>query len=89
MRYQNRRGFGPRERHKITCSQCGKEDTVPFKPREGIPVLCKECYLKKKGITPRKPIEEETEETQEEQEESVEETEEESNEESEEDSEEE
>lgn len=52
-----RRSFGPREMHKITCSECGKEDQVPFKPKEGIPVLCKECYFKKKGITPRKPFE--------------------------------
>lgn len=52
-----RRSFGPREMHKITCSQCGKEDQVPFKPKEGIPVLCKECYFKKKGITPRTPFE--------------------------------
>jgi len=43
--------------HKITCAECGKEDTVPFKPREGTAVLCRECYFKKKGITPRKPFE--------------------------------
>lgn len=68
-----RRSFGPREMHKITCSQCGKEDQVPFKPKEGIPVLCKECYFKKKGITPRKPFgerEEAKEEVAEESEES-------------------
>lgn len=53
-----RRSFGPREMHNITCSECGKEDQVPFKPKEGIPVLCKECYFKKKGITPRKPFSE-------------------------------
>ena len=51
-----RRSFGPREQHKITCSECGKEDTVPFKPREGTPVYCRECFFKKKGITPRKPF---------------------------------
>ena len=44
---------GPREMHKIKCSECGKEDEVPFKPREGTPVYCKDCYFKKKGITPR------------------------------------
>lgn len=49
-----RRDFGgPREMHKIKCSQCGKEDEVPFKPREGTPVYCKECFMKRKGITPR------------------------------------
>jgi CxxC-x17-CxxC domain-containing protein len=48
-----RRSFGPREMTKIKCSECGKEDEVPFKPREGTPVYCKECYFKKKGITPK------------------------------------
>ncbi|MBM3247111.1 hypothetical protein FJZ17_01040 [Candidatus Pacearchaeota archaeon] len=47
---------GPREMTKIKCSQCGKEDEVPFKPREGTSVLCKECYFKSKGIEPRKPF---------------------------------
>lgn len=48
-----RRFGGPREMHKITCSECGKEAEVPFKPRTGAPVYCKECFMKKKGITPR------------------------------------
>ena len=50
-----RRSFGPREMTKIKCAECGKEDEVPFKPRDGSSVLCKECYMKKKGITPRAP----------------------------------
>ena len=64
---------GPRQMTKIKCSKCGKEDEVPFKPREGTPVYCKDCYLKMKGITPResKPKEqtdlsEESEEAEEE-----------------------
>ena len=44
-----RRDFGPREMHKITCSECGKEDEVPFKPRQGTPVYCKECFAKRSG----------------------------------------
>ncbi len=44
---------GPREMTKIKCAECGKEDEVPFKPRDGSSVLCKDCYFKKKGITPR------------------------------------
>lgn len=47
-----RRNFGPREMTKIKCAECGKEDEVPFKPREGSAVLCKECFMKKKGIRP-------------------------------------
>ncbi|MEW5975711.1 MAG: zinc-ribbon domain containing protein [Acidobacteriota bacterium] len=28
-----------------TCAACGKETTVPFKPTQGRPVLCRECFL--------------------------------------------
>lgn len=44
-----RRDFGPRQMTKITCSQCGNEGEVPFKPREGTPVLCRDCFMKKNG----------------------------------------
>ena len=54
-----RRDFGPREMHKIKCSECGKDAEVPFKPREGTPVYCRDCFFKKKGITPREPRKEE------------------------------
>ena len=37
-----------REMHKAVCSECGVECEVPFKPEEGKPVYCKECYMKKK-----------------------------------------
>jgi CxxC-x17-CxxC domain-containing protein len=43
-----RRNFGPREMHKAVCSECKKECEVPFKPTEGKPVYCKECYAKRK-----------------------------------------
>lgn len=39
----------PREMHKATCSDCNKECEVPFKPTEGKPVRCKECFIKSKG----------------------------------------
>ena len=42
-----RRDFGPREMHKAMCSECKKECEVPFKPMEGKPVFCRECYAKK------------------------------------------
>ncbi|MCK4437513.1 hypothetical protein KAV47_00440 [Candidatus Bathyarchaeota archaeon] len=32
--------------HKAICSDCGKECEVPFKPTEGRPVYCQECYAK-------------------------------------------
>jgi CxxC-x17-CxxC domain-containing protein len=41
------RGFGgPREMHKATCADCGQECEVPFKPAEGRPVYCRDCYPK-------------------------------------------
>ncbi|MCX6711523.1 MAG: DNA-directed RNA polymerase [Candidatus Woesearchaeota archaeon] len=40
---------GPRDMHKVTCSDCGAEAEVPFKPIEGRPVYCKECYRKHKN----------------------------------------
>lgn len=44
-----RKDFGPpRKMHKATCSECGEECEVPFKPTEGKPVYCKECYRKKR-----------------------------------------
>jgi len=42
------RGFGPREMHKATCSDCGQECEVPFKPTDGRPVYCRDCYQKHK-----------------------------------------
>ena len=29
---------------KATCSGCGKETTVPFRPTQGRPVFCRECF---------------------------------------------
>ena len=39
----------PKEMHQATCSDCGKECTVPFKPSGDRPIYCKECYSKRKG----------------------------------------
>ncbi len=36
----------PREMHKVKCSDCGQEAEVPFKPTEGRPVYCKDCWAK-------------------------------------------
>ena len=44
-----KRNFGPREMHKATCYECGQECEVPFKPTEGKPVYCRECFAKKKS----------------------------------------
>ncbi|MCX6665043.1 MAG: hypothetical protein NT038_03130 [Euryarchaeota archaeon] len=37
---------GPREMHKATCAECGKETEVPFKPDGSKPVYCRDCYQK-------------------------------------------
>ena len=35
---------------RATCSQCGKETTVPFKPTQGRPILCRECFTQKRNV---------------------------------------
>ena len=42
------RDSAPREMHKATCSECGQECEVPFKPTEGKPVYCRDCYRKRR-----------------------------------------
>lgn len=33
---------------RTTCSQCGKETTVPFRPTQGRPVFCRECFQQRR-----------------------------------------
>jgi len=42
------RSFGPREMHKAICSDCKQECEVPFKPTEGKPVYCRDCFSRHK-----------------------------------------
>ena len=44
--FKGERNFGQREMNKATCSDCGQECEVPFKPKEGKPVYCRDCYQK-------------------------------------------
>ncbi len=44
--FSGRRSFAPRQMYKAICADCGKECEVPFKPTEGRPVYCKECWAK-------------------------------------------
>jgi CxxC-x17-CxxC domain-containing protein len=39
--YGNR---GPREMFTATCSSCGKDAQVPFRPTSGKPVYCSDCF---------------------------------------------
>jgi CxxC-x17-CxxC domain-containing protein len=38
----------PRVETRTVCSQCGKETTVPFKPTQGRPVFCRECFQQRR-----------------------------------------
>jgi restriction system protein len=50
-----RRDFGgPRQMHKATCSECGSETEVPFRPTKGKPIFCRDCYRKYKWERPSK-----------------------------------
>jgi CxxC-x17-CxxC domain-containing protein len=33
-----------REMHPAVCAQCGKDTTVPFRPRGDKPVYCSDCF---------------------------------------------
>jgi len=48
---------GPRVRPetRTTCSECGSETTVPFKPTQGRPVLCRSCFQKQQA-SPRPQV---------------------------------
>ena len=35
-----------RQMFPAVCSDCGKETSVPFEPRQGRPVYCSDCYRK-------------------------------------------
>lgn len=37
-----------REVSKVVCAECGKETTVPFRPRLARPVYCSECLHKQR-----------------------------------------
>ncbi len=39
---------GPREMHPVVCAECGKDTTVPFRPRGDRPVYCSDCFSKQR-----------------------------------------
>lgn len=41
-------GKAPREMYDAICAKCGKPCKVPFKPTEGRPVYCSECFAQMK-----------------------------------------
>ena len=48
----NRVSAGPSGQGRVetttNCSACGKETTVPFRPTQGRPVFCRECFQSRK-----------------------------------------
>jgi len=45
-RERNFGGRGPRQLHEVVCDECGSSTQVPFVPREGRPVYCRDCFDK-------------------------------------------
>jgi CxxC-x17-CxxC domain-containing protein len=43
------RSSAPREMFAATCSSCGKEARVPFRPTNGKPVYCSDCFRSQRG----------------------------------------
>lgn len=49
MRSSDGGGARPqREFHEAVCAECGATTTVPFKPTQGRPVLCRDCFRNKR-----------------------------------------
>jgi CxxC-x17-CxxC domain-containing protein len=48
MSSHNSGGNYQRAETRTNCSACGKETTVPFKPTQGRPVFCRECFQQRK-----------------------------------------
>lgn len=44
----------PAELFDAVCSACGQPTQVPFKPAEGRPVYCRDCYRSQKPSGPRR-----------------------------------
>ncbi len=42
------RDRGPREMFTATCSSCGREAQVPFRPTSGKPVYCNDCFASRR-----------------------------------------
>ena len=48
-------GFGgdfsrdTREMHPAVCAECGKDTTVPFRPRGDRPVYCNDCFRSRRS----------------------------------------
>jgi len=48
---RQRRPQRPYPESRVTCAECGTDTTVPFKPRNGKPVLCYVCFRKARQLS--------------------------------------
>jgi CxxC-x17-CxxC domain-containing protein len=44
---------GPREMFSATCSSCGREAQVPFRPSGAKPVYCSDCFTSQRSSSNR------------------------------------
>lgn len=44
--FNDRGSRGPAEMHQAVCDKCGKDCQVPFRPTQGKPVFCSNCFEK-------------------------------------------
>lgn len=49
QRDSGRSSFEKRTMHKVICDKCGQSCEVPFKPTEGKPVYCRDCFRKEES----------------------------------------
>jgi len=40
--------------HQAICNECGKSCEVPFKPTQGKPIYCNDCFRNKRASEPRR-----------------------------------
>ncbi|HEX6773358.1 MAG TPA: zinc-ribbon domain containing protein [Acidobacteriaceae bacterium] len=45
-------GSSVRAETRTHCSVCGQETTVPFRPTQGRPVLCRSCFEQNRRVAP-------------------------------------
>lgn len=45
-----KRDFVQREMFDAVCDECHNACKVPFKPAEGRPIFCRDCFQKRKGF---------------------------------------
>ena len=54
-RFNDRGSRGPVEMHRAICDKCKKECEVPFRPTNGKPVFCSNCFDRNQGFESSRP----------------------------------